>query len=981
MKTNSSKSPNQLAHPAFTYLRKVQIPTLNLEIQEFRHKVTGAAHFHLASDNKENVFLVALRTIPSDSTGVAHVLEHTVLCGSENYPVRDPFFMMIRRSLNTFMNAFTSSDWTAYPFASQNKKDFNNLLSVYLDAVFFSRLNELDFKQEGHRLEFEEIGNPNSPLLYKGVVYNEMKGAMGSEVSVLWQVLTKYMFPNITYHYNSGGEPDVIPDLSYTELVDFYRTHYHPSNAVFMTYGDISAAEQQEKFETLALSRFQVAETTLSVPNEKRYLSPINVEEYYPVDGEENRNKKTHHVMAWLLGESNQVEAQFCAHLLAGVLLDNSASPLLHALETTELGTSPSPLCGLEDSNKEMILMCGLEGSEPQHAEAFEQLVLGVLREVAETGVEQGKVEAVLHQFELEQREIGGGSYPYGLQLILEALPAAIHRGDPVKMLDIDEVLADLREKIKDPQFVKSLVRDLLLNNQHRVRLSLKPDPGLQKRQQDAERKTLDAIRAKLTRENCEQLIEQAKSLQLRQQSIDDMEILPKVGRSDIPTEMYIASGEARNLGGFKATAYKQATNGIAYLQAIVPLPQFDQGHMAAFPYFTSCLTELGFAEHDYLTAQSLQASVTGGIHAYSSMRGEIDDIQKASGYFFLAGKSLNRNTEKLVELCHDIFQRARFDETERVKELIAQQRANREQSVLRNGHSLVMQAASCGMSAVANLKHRLNGLEGIRYIKALDKNLIAEKQAIEVLCDQFAEIHRQILNQPLQFVLVNEDSHIKPFSDALQSVWSPGAATPASQFALEPIRQQVRQVWTTNTPVNFCAKAYPVVGMQHPDAPALSVLGGFLKNGYLHTAIREKGGAYGSGAGYQSEIGAFRFHSYRDPRLMETLDDFDHALDWLASDSHEDRLLEEAIIGVIGGIDKPTSPSSEAKDAFQNELFGRTPKIRQAFRASILNVSLRDLQRVGETYFARDVASIAVITNAESAKTLTHLNLEAFTL
>src|SRR5210317_1723061 len=230
-------NPHPEAHPAFIPVRQHTVDSLNIRVEQYEHRATGAAHYHLASDYSENVFLVALRTVPHDSTGVAHILEHTALCGSERYPVRDPFFMMLRRSLNTFMNAMTSSDWTAYPFASQNRKDYFNLLDVYLDAVFFSRLDPLDFAQEGHRVEFAEPDNPDSDLVYKGVVFNEMKGAMSSVSSTLWSKLCEHLFPSTTYHYNSGGDPEHIPDLSYEQLQDFYRSHYHPSNAIFMTFG------------------------------------------------------------------------------------------------------------------------------------------------------------------------------------------------------------------------------------------------------------------------------------------------------------------------------------------------------------------------------------------------------------------------------------------------------------------------------------------------------------------------------------------------------------------------------------------------------------------------------------------------------------------------------------------------------------------------------------------------------------------------
>src|SRR5690554_5203061 len=388
-------SSTNIAAPfeTFEYIGSRSIAALKLDVHEYRHRETGARHYHLAADNAENVFLVAFRTVPTDSTGVAHILEHTALCGSERFPLRDPFFMMIRRSLNSFMNAFTSSDWTAYPFASSNRKDFDNLLQVYLDAVFFSRLHPLDFAQEGHRLEFSEMDNPQSPLVFKGVVFNEMKGAMSSINSQLWQTLCKYLYPSNTYHYNSGGDPEAIPDLSYQQLKAFYQSHYHPSNAIFMTYGDIPAADHQARFEALALARFEALDVQIEVPDEKRYHAPIRVQEHYPLPEGDDGDGKTHIVVAWLLGRSTDLESRLEAQLLSGVLLDNSASPLLQALETTELGASPSPMCGLEDSMKEMTLACGVEGSEVAHRDAVEKLILDTIARVAAEGVPQDRVE------------------------------------------------------------------------------------------------------------------------------------------------------------------------------------------------------------------------------------------------------------------------------------------------------------------------------------------------------------------------------------------------------------------------------------------------------------------------------------------------------------------------------------------------------------------------------------------------------------
>ena len=427
----------------FRLLNKQKIESLSLEYQEYEHKNTGAKHIHLASDNKENVFMVAFRTIPEDSTGVAHILEHTVLCGSKKFPVRDPFFSMLKRSMNTFMNAFTSSDWTAYPFASQNQKDFDNLLSVYLDSVFFPNLNELDFAQEGHRLEFSELHNRKSELVNKGIVFNEMKGAMSSVNSILWQTITKNLFSNTTYHFNSGGEPEEIVKLTYEHFKNFHETHYHPTNAIFFTFGDISAFHHQEVFERNALAHFNKMNERIAVNAEARFHDPKYVKESFPATNKNLKNN-THIVMAWLLGNSVDIKENLKARLISNILLDNSGSPLLKALETTPLANSPSPMCGLEDSMKEMCFVCGVEGSESKHTQEVEKLILETLQTTANKGVSNEQIIASLDQIELSQREITGSSYPYGLQLILSCMSGAIHRGDPKELLDIESALKDL---------------------------------------------------------------------------------------------------------------------------------------------------------------------------------------------------------------------------------------------------------------------------------------------------------------------------------------------------------------------------------------------------------------------------------------------------------------------------------------------------------------------------------------------------------
>jgi Zn-dependent M16 (insulinase) family peptidase len=974
MSTPAPISNEIQSHPGFRHIRREFVESLNLSIDEFEHINTGAQHFHLAAENSENVFLVGLRTVPTDSTGVAHILEHTALCGSKHYPVRDPFFMMIRRSLNTFMNAFTSSDWTAYPFASQNRKDFFNLLDVYLDAVFFSNLDELDFAQEGHRIEFATPDDPNSELTFKGVVFNEMKGAMSSPISTLWQALTKYTFPTNTYHFNSGGEPADIPDLSYAELKAFYKKHYHPSNAVFMTYGDIPAVELQEEFEKRALSQFQKSDAHIFVADEKRLVAPLNVEEFYALDSSEQSGDKTHIVMSWLLGPATDLRTALTAELLEGVLLDDSASPLQLALETTDLGSAPSPLCGLDDSNKEMTFICGVEGSKADNNQAVEDLILNTLQDVVNKGIPQQRVEAVLHQLELQQREITGGSYPYGLQLILDALPTAIHYGDTLKALNIAPVLEQLRTDIKDPNFIIHLIQEQLLDNPHRVRLTLKPDAQLAARRDAAEAARLATIKSRLSENEKQHIIELAEKLEQRQNQQDDESVLPRVGLEDVPSQLHIATGTQSTVQGRPTHRYEQGTNGIIYQQLILPLPQLDDELLNILPYYTNCVTELGCGERDYLTMQELQSSVSGGIGAHTTMRGAVDSEQQTSGHLVLSGKALSRNHFAFNELMRDIFIDARFDEHDRIRELMAQQRANREQSITGQGHMLAMQAASSGMSPAATLKYRLSGLLGIKNIKQLD-DALDDKSAISALAEKMSALHQRMQSCPGQFLLIGEHESLENMQQDCNELWN-AAETESSSLTLEKKRDTVKEMWTTSTSVNFCAKAYPTVPVNHPDAAALAVLGGFLRNGFLHRSIREQGGAYGGGASHDSDSASFRFYSYRDPRLVETLNDFDRSVEWLLSEKHEWNQVEEAILGVISSLDKPSSPAGEAKDAFHNALYGRTPEQRQQYRQRILAVKLEDLQRVGETYLKPELASTAVISSPQMSELAGELGL-----
>jgi hypothetical protein len=955
---------------AFELQRVVPIAALNIVVEDYRHKATGARHFHLRSDSAENVFLVALKTIPTDSTGVAHILEHSVLCGSEHYPVRDPFFMMLRRSLNTFMNAMTSSDWTAYPFASQIRQDYDNLLKIYLDAVFFSRLDPLDVAQEGHRIEFEQPEDPDSPLVYKGVVFNEMKGAMSSVTSTLWQTLSTYLFPSSTYHFNSGGAPEAIPDLSYDQLLGFYRRHYHPSNAIFMTFGNIPASEHHAQFEELCLKNFSLQPDCPVVHAEKRYLAPLRVSDAYALEGESDCSGKTHIVMGWLWGKNTHLMDILEGHLLSGVLLDNSASPLRKMLETTELGNAPSPLCGMDDSSLELTFVCGLEGSEAEHTQAVEDLVMGVIEDVANHGVAQSELDAILHQLEIHQREIGGDGYPYGLQLIMQGLGTAVHQGDPVELLDLDPVLDKLQAAIKDPEYIKGLARRLLVDNMHRVTLTMTPDPQLAARRQQAEVERLANIKAGLKAEQITEIQQRTQALAQRQAMVDDDSILPRLTLADVPAEMPSPTRSVQAIGDVDTSWYATGTNGLVYQQYVFELPQLSAAHSALLGQYSSLWTELGLGASDYLHVQKRQAATCGSINAFATLRGATDDNQQTRGFIALSAKALNRNYGEMNQLMLDTLQQVRFDEHSRIRELIAQNRAHREQSVTGSGHQLAVMAAASGLTPLAAYNHMSRGIAGIKSLKQLDQSL-AEKSALTKLGEQFASLHDTLLGAPLQLVNVCEANHRDDFAAQLGAAMPNLAPAGHAAFTLDKPGLSRHQLWQTNTQVNFCAKAWPTVPMVHPDAPVLSVLGGVLRNGYLHGAIREKGGAYGAGASQDSNIGAFVMYSYRDPRLLDTLQDFDAALNWLLSQTHRREVVEEAILGVIGSLDKPASPAGEAKQHFHNQLLGRTDELLTRFRQRVLEVTEADLKRVTETWLRPGEEHSAIVSSPSTAAEL----------
>ena len=947
-----------MSKPDFDLISTTAIESLGLELRQYQHAASGARHLHFACADANNAFMVVLPTLPQDSSGVAHILEHTTLCGSQRYPVRDPFFMMLRRSLNTFMNAFTSSDSTAYPFATQNRKDFDNLLKVYLDAVFFPNLHPLDFAQEGWRVELAEDNTAPTPRLeYHGVVYNEMKGAMSAPISQLYHHLHAALFPDTVYRHNSGGEPLAIPSLTHAALRAFHSRHYHPGNAVFMTYGSFPEAEHQRHIADLVLRQFERPAELVMSPLQAPFPAARDIETSY--GAEDEVEQATHIVWAWLLGEAAEPDDVVQAHLLSSILLEHSASPLRQYLETTELANAPSELCGVDDSARQLVFVCGVEGSERDHAAALEQGLLDVIAAVARDGVDVATLDAVLDRIEMAQRDIGGGSYPFGLQLMGRVMAAAMYRRDPARLLELERVLEGLRREIREPGFVARLLRRCLLDNPHRVRVLMVPDTHKAERDEALEQDRLAQLARGLTAADREQLIAQSVALRERQARIDDPDILPCVTLADVPAPSPAPRARIERLNGVDVHNYDCAANGIFRMQLVYDLPHLSAAELRVLPLMTEYLTELGQGSEDYLAVQSRRA-LSGSFGTNTMARAPIagGDLH---GWFVITGKGLARKRDAVINIVNEMLDGVRFDETERLRELLMQSRAEAEQSLTERGHQLAVISAASSYSTAAALDDLWDGPRAHRILKDLAG--ADDSAALNELFGLFEAIRSKLRHAPRRVALFGDAAVLEGAPARAAEVGAPLMPV-CAPFVADIEGHASNNAWLINSQVNFVAKAYGAVPEDHADAPLLAVLGRYLQDGFLHGEIREKGGAYGSGANYDADSATFRFMSYRDPRALATLQDFDRALTWFAADDDKQR-LEEAILGTIRALDQPRSPAGEAERAFTNALYGRDDAFRQRFRARVLAADHPSLRAVAARYLDPARGQLGVVCSS----------------
>ena len=581
---------------SYTITRREPLERIDGSYLELTHDRTGARHIHIQSGDDNNAFAVFFPTPPADSTGVAHILEHVVLAGSQRYPVRDPFFSMTRRSLSTFMNALTGSDWTMYLFSTRNEKDFANLLQVYLDAAFFPRLDEDSFKQEGIRFEFEDAADPKSGLRWKGVVFNEMKGALATPGAAVDRAVGKTLFKGLPYEYVSGGDPRDIPSLTWENLRRFHARYYHPSNARFYTYGNQDLAQTLDTIERLALARFQRIDIDSSIPDVTRLAQPTAAVEPYPAAAGEGTDKKAQALVAWVTAPSADSFKGLALKVLSEVLLSNAGSPLRKALIDSGLGSALADGSGLHDDFKESLFGAGLKGVAADDAENVERGVLEALERLADSGLDGSQVDAAIHHLEFEKRERSNAGFPYALRVLFSILPAYLYGGDPFSILNFDADLERLERARAEGRFFENLIRAELLDNPHRALVTVVPDTSLEENQRREELDRLAAIEATLTEDDRKRIVDEALRLKAQQDARQDVSVLPTLELTDIPmkfedvTSRDVASRSAR------IEFYPQPTNGITYLDIRSDFSSLTPDQKDMLPLLGRAITQSGAA-------------------------------------------------------------------------------------------------------------------------------------------------------------------------------------------------------------------------------------------------------------------------------------------------------------------------------------------------------------------------------------------------
>ncbi|GAB6036836.1 insulinase family protein [Fundidesulfovibrio butyratiphilus] len=928
---------------SFILLRQERIEEYDVDARLYRHEPTGAELLSLSCPDENKVFGVTLRTPAADSTGLPHILEHSVLCGSRKYPVKEPFVELLKSSLQTFLNAFTYPDKTCYPVASANLADFHNLVDVYLDAVFHPRIPEEVFGQEGWHIEPQ-----GEEYIFKGVVYNEMKGAYSSPDSLLAEYTQRELFPDVTYGQDSGGDPAHIPDLTYRDFTAFHQRYYHPSNARFFFYGDDDPESRLAILEEY-LKDFGPGDPRSEVAVQARFAAPKAVTRTYdcgPVDPA--HPPKASFTLSWLLPEAHDnPETVLALAVLEHTLIGLAASPLRKALIESGLGEDLTGV-GLEAELRQMYFSVGLKGVDPAQVEKAMTLVRDTLADLARDGLPAPAVEAALNTLEFRLRENNTGSFPRGLSLMLRSLTAWLHDGDPLGPIRFEAPLAALKGKLEAGERVlETLLRVHFLENPHHVALTLLPDPERGQRLAAEEKARVDSRLGAMDQAGRTAMLHLAERIERFQHTPDSPEALaaiPKLRLADLPRQESPTPGDWPSEQVF---FHDLPTAGVVYLDLGFDLSGVDGEALPLLPLFTRALFEMGTSREDFAAFLQRIARKTGGIGRdihLGALAGGTPD--QASARLVVRAKSTPDKVRDMADILREAFADANFDDKRRFRQMVLESKARKEQALTSSGHAYAARRLRARFHKAAMADERMHGVSSLAWLRALVADFDARwpwvLETLHALRDRVLTKDGVVANVTLDAhrfeafaPVLGELMAGLPSGERAVSTW-PGLDLPCAEGLSAPVQ------------VNYVAKGAPIP-LDTISAGAMLVACRHLRNAYLWERVRVRGGAYGAFCMFDRFAGSVVLVSYRDPNLLPTLDTFDAAGPYLETLDLCDDDLERAVIGAVGDLDAYQLPDAKGYTALARHFVGDTAQARQTLRQQVMDTSLADLRRCGQ--------------------------------
>ncbi len=923
----------------FRIERITPVPEIRTTAYEAIHLPTGAQVLHLHRDDRENLYAITFRTPPQDSTGVAHILEHSVLAGSEKYPVRDAFMELMKGSMNTFLNAFTAPDFTTYPVASQVRVDFYNLASVYTDLVFRPLNRRETFMQEGHHLEVGDDGE----LRISGIVYNEMKGAYSTSEAVAESTTLQKLFPDTPYGVESGGHPDHIPDLTYEAFCEFHRRYYSPSNARIFFYGHLSTAEHLA-FLAGQMAGFERLEVDSSVVFQPRWSEPRAVVDAFPIGSEDPAQKRAIVNVAWLTAPMADLEERLVLEVLEEALVGNAAAPLRKALIESGLGEDLSPTTGLQAWFKQLPFVVGLRGADVGVSPAVEKVALDTLEKVARAGLDDELLRAAFHQVEFKGLEISRDVYPFGVVLLMRALGTWLHGGDATAPLRFPTLIASIRSRWEaDPGLFEDAIRRWLVDNPHRLRVEITPSRTLTQERESKLRGRLTVRKASMTPEEVEEVRRTANALREEQRARErpeNLATLPQLRLSEIPREVESIATVDRQVDGVTVLEHDLFSNGIAYMDVAFDVSDVPEQLQPYLPMLGAAATGMGAAGLGYEALATRKALVTGGVsaspQAMDRLRGD-----GAHLHMVLHASSLKRNIGAMVDVVRNILVDGDLTDAARLKDVLSEERNRLRAAVAPQGYLFARRSAAASLSVGGFRAEQWHGAPQIRFLTDLARTYDEKAGELRARLEHLREL---VFRRGRLIVNLTGDA------DCLEALRTPIAALiaalPAANGdtaeAVVPELAQGNPGFALPGEVCYVGRVLRVPRHDDPAAPALSVVAAHLRSGVIYKKLRVEGGAYGGFALYDPIMGHFSLLSYRDPNLEETLEVFDRCVDMFLEEELDPDTVRNSIIGTVGRLDRPMDPSEKGEVAMQRWLLGLTDAERQRLREGVLSMDAK---------------------------------------